>query len=416
MNVGDLVDAGYAEIKTGPFGTQLRASDYVEAGRPVLNVRNVGFGDVRPKDLEFVDEATASRLSSHLLRPQDIIFGRKGAVERHAFITERYDGAMQGSDCIRLRVSDDSPVPAQFLTFALRTKQHQAWIQAFCSHGATMASLNQDIVRQIPLPQIDQARQDLAVAVLQNIDDLIENSRRRIEVLEEMARAVYREWFVRFRYPGHEAVPMVDSILGPIPDRWQISNLSSIADITTGQSPKSEFYNEEGVGKPFHQGVADFGPHFPRTRKWCSAQGREASDGDVLISVRAPVGRINIADTDITIGRGLAAVRAKDGRQGLLLGQLREVFSEEDSMGNDGAIFKSLSRAELSSITALVPPDDVADAANRILSDNLAMIRVLSQATRDLSDLRDVLLPKLVTGQIDVSSLDLGRLTAERVA
>ena len=416
MNIGDLVDAGYAEIKTGPFGTQLRASDYVDAGRAVLNVRNVGFGDVRPKDLEFVDEATASRLSSHLLKPNDIVFGRKGAVERHAFINEKYDGAMQGSDCIRLRISDDSPVPARFLTFVLRTKQHQAWMQAFCSHGATMASLNQGIVRQIPLPEIDQAGQDLAVAVLQNIDDLIENNRRRIEVLEEMSRAVYREWFVKFRYPGHGDVPMVESALGPIPEGWGVTSLSAIADITTGQSPKSEFYNDAGIGKPFHQGVADFGSHFPSTRKWCSVEGRSAFDGDILVSVRAPVGRINIANTDITIGRGLAGLRAKDGRQGLLLGHLREAFAEEDSMGNDGAIFKSLSKTELSSVAVLVPPSDFADAANEILTDNLTMIRGLAQTTRQLSDIRDLLLPKLVTGQIDLSALDLDVLLVEEVA
>lgn len=197
MNVGDLVEAGYAEIKTGPFGTQLRASDYVESGRPVLNVRNLGFGDVRPQGLVYVDEETAARLSAHLLQVDDIVFGRKGAVERHAIINTEYDGAMQGSDCIRLRVTPDSPMPARFITFALRTQEHQAWIQSFCSHGATMASLNQEIVRQIPLPEIDDEHQELAIAVLQSIDELIENNWRRVKVLEDMARSIYREWFVK---------------------------------------------------------------------------------------------------------------------------------------------------------------------------------------------------------------------------
>jgi type I restriction enzyme S subunit len=412
MKVGDLVDAGYAEIKTGPFGTQLRASDYVDEGRAVLNVRNVGFGDVRPKDLEYVNEETAQRLSTHLLKVNDIVFGRKGAVERHAFINDKYDGAMQGSDCIRLRVSEDSPVPARFITFALRTPEHQKWMQAFCSHGATMASLNQAIVRQIPLPDLDSAHQELAVAVLQSIDNLIENNRRRVEVLEAVSRAIYREWFVKFRYPGHEDVPLIDSTLGRIPDGWQLASLAGIAHITMGQSPKSEFYNFDAIGKPFHQGVADFGTHFPSTRKWCSVEGRSASDGDVLVSVRAPVGRINVADTDITIGRGLAALRAKDGRQGLLLGQLREVFAEEDSMGNDGAIYKSLGKTEFGAIRVLVPPGSIADAADEVLTQNLAMIRAMSGSVRRLSALRDLLLPKLATGQIDVSTLHLDALVS----
>ncbi len=155
MRVGDLVDAGLAEIRTGPFGTQLRASDYVPVGRPVLNVRNVGFGEVRSEKLEFVDEATAKRLSGHILQAGDIVFGRKGAVERHAFIQEPFVGALQGSDCIRLRIFPAAPIRPAFATFALRTAEHQSWMQRFCSHGATMASLNQDILRQIVLPDLD---------------------------------------------------------------------------------------------------------------------------------------------------------------------------------------------------------------------------------------------------------------------
>ena len=127
----------------------------------------------------------------------------------------------------------------------------------------------------------------------------------------------------------------------------------------------------------------------------------------MLVSVRAPVGRINIADTDMTIGRGLAALRAKDGRQGLLLGRLREIFAEEDSMGNDGAIYKSLGKAELGSIPVLVPPASLAGAADEVLTENFAMIRALSGSVHQLSGLRDLLLPRLVTGQIDVSTLDL---------
>ena len=183
-----------------------------------------------------------------------------------------------------------------------------------------------------------------------------------------------------------------------------------------GQSPKSDFYNDEGIGRPFHQGVTDFGQHFPSTTKWCSVDGRSAAAGDLLISVRAPVGRINIADTDVTIGRGLSAIRAKDGRQALLLGHLREAFAEEDTMGNDGAIFKSLGKLELAAVPVTVPPDEIADAGDQVLADNVNMIRALTQATQRLSSLRSLLLPKLVTGQIDVSLLDLDAAVGDQVA
>jgi type I restriction enzyme S subunit len=277
--------------------------------------------------------------------------------------------------------------------------------------AAAVPGLNRNQLHKIPVRVPDAISQQAIASVAVAFDELIENNRRRVAVLEEMARAIYREWFVKFRYPGHEGIPLIESVLGLIPEGWSVAALEGVADITMGQSPSSEFYNSEGVGKPFHQGVADFGSHFPSTRKWCSIDGRSASEGDVLISVRAPVGRINVADTDITIGRGLSALRSKDTRQGLLLGQLREAFAEEDSMGNDGAIFKSL--AELAALPILVAPDDIAAPANTVLSDNLDMIRVLSQSTDRLASLRDLILPKLVTGQIDISSLDLDALVGE---
>lgn len=310
-----------------------------------------------------------------------------------------------------VKLKEGVEVDRRFLYYAMLSDTSRSQIRATAT-GATVRHTAPERIYRVQLGMPPLPTQRTIGDVLGSIDDLIENNRRRVEVLEEMARAIYNEWFVKFRYPGHEVVPLSDSALGPIPEGWEVSTLAAIADITMGQSPKSEFYNDEGIGKPFHQGVTDFGSHLPSTRKWCSADGRSAAAGDILISVRAPVGRINIADVDITIGRGLSAIRAKDGRQALLLGQIREAFSEEDSMGNDGAIFKSLGKTELAAVPVIILSDDVADAANTVLAENGDMIRALTQATKRLASLRDLLLPKLVTGQIDVSALDLDALVS----
>ncbi len=423
MNVGDLVDAGHAEIKTGPFGTQLRASEYVVEGRPVLNVRNVGFGDVRPKDLEFVNEATASRLSSHLLKANDIVFGRKGAVERHAFISEDYDGAMQGSDCIRLRLSDSSPMPARFITFAFRTKQHQAWMQAFCSHGATMASLNQDIVRQIPLPEIDQASQDLAVAVLQNIDDMIANNRRRVEVLEEMTRAIYREWFVKFRYPGHKDVPLVDSAQGPIPNGWEVKTVSELSSIVTrGIAPK---YAVDGPWTVLNQRcIRDerISMAAARRQERQVAEAKLVRHGDVLINSTGvgTLGRVALyrgeqdnltVDSHVTIARPVK--ESLNPWYGLSLMAMQAKF---ERLGTGSTGQTELSRGDIGAAQAALPPDELlasfASAAWPLLTQADTLLK-LNEIT---AELRDLLLPKLVTGQIDVSTLDLAALAEGAVA
>lgn len=438
MNVGDLVDAGFAEIKTGPFGTQLRASDYVHSGRPVLNVRNVGFGDVRPKDLEYVNEETAQRLSTHLLKVDDIVFGRKGAVERHAFINERYDGAMQGSDCIRLRVSDDSPMPARFITFALRTKQHQSWMQAFCSHGATMASLNQDIVRQIPLPEIDAAHQNLAVAILQNIDDLIANKRRRVEVLEDMARAIYREWFVKFRYPGHEDVPLVDSALGPIPEGWSVETVVSVAAGERNAVAGGPFGSKLGrkdylpSGVPVLRGAnlrvgggfdeSDY--VFVAEAKAAELRSAWARRGDIVVTQRGTLGQIGRIPAgsrfDVyVLSQSQMKVTVDDRKAAptFVYMQLRSPDVTKRFIAQ--AITTGVPHVNLGILREfplLVPPSDVQLLFSESVEPLLEHVDRLNGESARLSALRDLLLPKLVTGQIDLSTLDLGALVEDRVA
>ncbi len=122
ISVGELMRrCGEAALQTGPFGTQLKADEYVEEGVPVINVRNVGFGDVRDDDLEFVTEAKAEHLHHHRLVRDDIVFGRKGAVERHGLITDAQEGWVQGSDCLRLRLRS-ARVDVRYLSYYLRTK------------------------------------------------------------------------------------------------------------------------------------------------------------------------------------------------------------------------------------------------------------------------------------------------------
>ncbi len=303
-----------------------------------------------------------------------------------------------------LEVTNAEALDLRFSYHLMNTPHVRRQIQA-TSTGSKVRHTAPARIRDVSVALPPIATQQAAASALDAIDTLVENNLRRVEVLEGIARTIYREWFVRFRYPGRQVAPLSECALGSVPAGWEVSTLAAIADITMGQSPRSEYYNDEGLGRPFHQGVTDFGSHFPVTTKWCTVEGRTAIAGDILVSVRAPVGRINIADVDMTIGRGLSAIRARDGRQALLLGQLREVFAEEDSLGNDGAIFKSLGKAELASLRVVVPPPDVADAANTMLAANRDMIRGLVQAATRLTSLRDLLLPRLVTGQtLDLSA------------
>jgi type I restriction enzyme S subunit len=267
--------------------------------------------------------------------------------------------------------------------------------------------VNRNQLHTLPVRWPDLETQRTIAAVLSYIDDLIENNRQRIRVLEEMAGRIYYEWFVHLHFPGHESASIDSSHLSPMPEGWKVWPLVEISEITMGQSPPSQFYNENGIGTPFHQGVTDFGAHFPTDRKFCTIKGRRAKAGDILISVRAPVGRINVALHDLVIGRGLAAVRSRTGHQAFLFRALRNsVFAEEDSMGG-GTIFKAIGKSELEQVGVMTPPVAIADAAEQVFAQNLEMIRALTLQERCLVDLRDFLLPRLLSGQVDVSALDL---------
>lgn len=187
--------------------------------------------------------------------------------------------------------------------------------------------------------------------MLSAYDDLIENNRRRIALLERMAEQLYREWFVRFRFPGYQQAKFAQGR----PVDWKPSTLGEIATFVMGQSPSSEFYNEIGDGLPFHQGVGTYGSRFPNNIVFCSVDGRRARTGDILFSVRAPVGRLNIADCDMIIERGLAAIRHKQGFNPYLFNFLRVAFANEDVIGN-GSIFNSVGKDELFKFAVFLPP------------------------------------------------------------
>ncbi len=275
--------------------------------------------------------------------------------------------------------------------------------------------------RYRPLP-ID--RQRAIAAVLGSLDDKIEQNRRTARALERLARAIFRAWFVDFEpvkakaagaasFPSmpqavFEALPttFTDSDLGPVPEGWEVKAMSECMVLTMGQSPPSEHYNEVGEGLPFHQGVTDYGFRFPTHRVYCTVAARLAEAKDVLLSVRAPVGRINVADQRLVLGRGLAGVRHPRGAQSFVLHQLSHAFAEEDAVG-DGTIYKAVTKQFLSQMATLSPTTSVIDCFESIAQPLDAQVFALEMETRNLVSLRDYLLPQLLSGQVPVEVGDV---------
>jgi type I restriction enzyme S subunit len=263
--------------------------------------------------------------------------------------------------------------------------------------GATIKHLPREKLALLEIPVPSLSIQKRIAEVLSAYDDLIENNRRRMALLEESARLLYQEWFVRLRFPGHEHVRIIDGL----PEGWEQKSLGDIAEVVMGQSPESKYYNDLGEGLPFHQGVADFGDRFVSNRIFTSALNRIAFPHDILCSVRAPVGRLNITLDKIVIGRGLAALRSKSGNQSLLFYQLKNHFFKEDLIGS-GAIFASVTKAEFLKQKMLKPSESLVLAFEEITCSIDEQLRVLYLQNQKLRAARDLLLPKLMSGEVAV--------------
>lgn len=159
----------FSVLKTGPFGTQFKASEYVEEGIPVINVKNIGYGNIVRDNLDYISEETRNRLSEHILRSGDIVFGRKGSVDRHCLITEAEEGWFQGSDCLRVRITDPSVNP-QYVSYYLLSSHVLKSINN-AAVGSTMASINMDIIGDIKITLPSYEDQCKIATVLKALDD-----------------------------------------------------------------------------------------------------------------------------------------------------------------------------------------------------------------------------------------------------
>ncbi|MGI8428483.1 MAG: restriction endonuclease subunit S [Solirubrobacteraceae bacterium] len=421
VELGDLVSQELAEIRTGPFGTQLRASDYVRAGTPVINVRNLGYGSIRPAEVERVGPDVQERLSGHLLRAGDLVFGRKGAVDRHVLVTDREAGWMQGSDCIRVRLSSDSPVGPSFVSKCLMTPSHKAWMEAQCSHGATMASLNQAILGRIVLPVPPSATQHRIARVLSAFDELIEINERRIELLADVTRSLYREWFVRYRFPGHVDVESVDSELGLIPERWEVRTVGDVLDVIGGGTPskkRSEYWLDGHI--PWftptdltrsRRRFVDESEHPITALGLASSSARLFPPGSVLMTSRATLGVLAIASKEATCNQGFIVIPPVDGVPPAFIYEWLASQSAELEQIATGATFKEITKGAFKRFPLIWPPRELLAKFRDAVSPWLQRIEECEWHNRELAATRDLVLPRLVTGILDISDIELGDLS-----
>lgn len=329
-----------------------------------------------------ITEEGLNNSSTKLLKKDDIIISARGTVGELAMIT--FPMAFNQS-CYGIRAKEG--IDSIFLYYLIKNSVRK--LKAI-THGSVFDTITRDTFANIEVAIPDIKTQHRIAKMLADIDDKVENNQRINNNLEQQAQTIYQQM-------------LIDNVSSD----WTEGILSDIADITMGQSPSGSSYNEDGNGTIFFQGRAEFSFRFPTIRLYTTEPKRMACANDTLMSVRAPVGDLNVAHTDCCIGRGLAAIHSKNNHQSFVLYTMFSLKKQLDVFNGEGTVFGSINRNSLNEIPILIPSSKKLDEFEALVAPMDAAIRNNYDEICCLEQLRNSLLPKLMSGELDVSDIDL---------
>jgi len=427
--LGEICRRGGGSIQTGPFGSQLHASDYVPVGIPSVMPTNIGDNRIIEEGIVRIAEKDANRLSEHRLRKGDIVYSRRGNVEKRALIREREDGWFCGTGCLKVRLGNGIVDPL-FASLFLGHPAIKEWIVRHAV-GATMPNLNTAIMNSVPFALPPLAEQKAIAAVLGALDDKIELNRRMNATLEAMARALFQSWFVDFdpvrakldgRKPTglDEATAALfpdsfqDSEVGHIPTGWMIHSVGEVVDCVGGGTPSTAEpkYWEGGTH------------HWTTPKDFSSLQApvlldtdRKLTDsgiakissgllpaGTLLLSSRAPVGYLAITAIPVAINQGFIGLKCNERASNFFMLNWCQANMDEIESRATGTTFAEISKQNFRPIRVVLPPKEIMTAFTAKVTPLYAQIISNLQQSRTLATLRDTLLPKLLSGELSVAS------------
>ena len=373
-----------AKVKGGkrlPKGVHLQSK---QNAHPYIRVRDFNCRTLELNDaFEYVDDETQKSIRQYIVSTGDVLVTIVGTIGLTAIVGQSLDGANLTENCVKISGLDS--VDSEYLYYYLSSPFGQQEI-ARRTVGAVQPKLPIKNIRSMEIDYPTREERERIVALLSLLDDKVEFNSRINDYLAELGDALFNRECPQSNEPN--------------------AILSDIAQVTMGQSPSGSSYNEDGNGEVFYQGRAEFGAFFPRRRLFTTEPKRMAREGDTLMSVRAPVGDLNIANEDCCIGRGLAAIHSENN-QSFVHYLVRAQGRQLDTFNGDGTVFGSINGKSLKKLTVYLPSSDVIARIESRLEPIDALIRRNDDEMQALERMRDTLLPRLMSGEIDVSKVDL---------
>jgi len=367
--------------------------EVVGGGTPSTTVPDYWGGNIAwitPKDMSqqsnikyissgerYITAKGLSNSSSKLLPKETVLFTSRAPIGYIGIATQNIT-TNQGFKSIVVNDSNSN----EFVYYLLK---HSVDKIIGMAGGSTFKEINGSTFKEIEIKVPPLPTQRRIAAILSALDDKIENNRKICETLEQIAQSIFKRWFVDDK-----------------DESWEEKNLNDVAVVTMGQSPPSSTYNQDNEGLPFFQGSKEFGWRKPTIDKWCNEPKRIAEQGDILISVRAPVGDMNIAAEKCCIGRGLASVRGDSIPTSVLFYALKNGIQQIKNFASGGSVFDSLNKNTLAEVKISIPPFEMQKKIFDPIDSIFNSINKYDEENQILQQTRDTLLPKLMGGEVEV--------------
>jgi len=352
----------------------------------------------------------------HLLQDGDIIFvrsnGNRDLIGRSMFVHGIREKVTHSAFTIRLRFRSGRGHP-RFYAYLFRSALIR---QALSLHGGgtNISNLNQGILERLEVPIPSLCTQRRIASILSAHDDLIENNTRRIKILEEMAQMIYREWFVHFRFPGHEKVKMVESELGPIPNNWTLEPIGNVSETLGGGTPASEvpeyWENGEIVWYSPSDLTASSSMFMFNSSRRITELGLKKSSArlfppdSVMMTSRATIGVVAINRTPACTNQGF--ITCVPGNRVSHFQVFSWVLENKEKITTlaTGATFKEINKRTFRELPIVVATPEVTKRFVDAVSPLMGLIENLLRRNTNLRRTRDLLLPKLISGEISVDA------------
>lgn len=368
-------------IQTGPFGSQLHQSDYSECGIPVVMPKDLVGGKISEESIARVDKTHVERLCRHKIEVGDILYSRRGDVGRCAHVTKKEEGWLCGTGCLRVTI-DSEKADSRFVFFQLQHPDTVGWVEKHAV-GATMLNLNTTILSSVPIRLPTLEIQKRIADILSAYDDLIENNQKQIKLLEEAAQRLYKEWFVDLRFPGHENTKIVDGV----PEGWSRGLLKELISVNYGKDHKKA---------PDDGNIPVYGSGGLMRKCNKSLFSGEA----VLIPRKGSLNNIMYVDETFWTVDTMFYATMKQPHTAVFVYFFVKAF-DMYSM-NIGAAVPSMTTKILDAMDVVIPDKETLEKFDKLTKTYFNKIKTLQGQNERLKIARDLLLPKLMSGEVEV--------------